>query len=79
MILSKKKIGSIIFLLYICIIENIIKKTNMDCRDLKRGDVININWGSKKRIAIFDKYDKSMGDYDALHIYIELDDVSNEL
>ena len=42
MILSKKNFGSIIFLLYICIIENIIKKTNMDCRDLKRGDIIRI-------------------------------------
>lgn len=51
----------------------------MDKKNLQRGNVININWGHKKRIAIFDKYDKSMGDYDALHIYIELDDVSNEL
>lgn len=51
----------------------------MDKKNLQRGNVININWGHKKRIAIFDKYDKSMGNYDALHIYIELDDVSNEL
>lgn len=46
----------------------------MNNTDLKRGDVIAIDWHGKQRIAIFDEF-REPGIYpvDTLHIYIELD------
>ena len=51
-----------------------MKNTN-----LKKGDVIAIAWGKHNMLAIFDKFDKTYGDCDALFIYAEMDILTNEL
>ena len=51
----------------------------MDYRDLKRGDVIVITWGKHNMLAIFDKFDKTYGNCDALFIYAEMDMLTDEL
>lgn len=46
----------------------------MNNTDLKRGDVIAIDWHGKQRIAIFNEFRKpDIYPADTLHIYIELD------
>lgn len=46
----------------------------MNNTDLKRGDVIAIDWHGKHRIAIFNEFRKpDIYPADTLHIYIELD------
>ena len=47
--------------------------------DLKQGDVIAITWGKHNTLAIFDKFDKTFGNQDGLHIYAEMDILTNEL
>ena len=51
----------------------------MDYKNLKRGDVIAITWGKHNMLAIFDKFDKTYGNCDALFIYAEMDISTNEL
>lgn len=51
----------------------------MNSTDLKRGDVIAINWGPTRRLAIFEKFDTTVGNQDGLYIYAEMDMRSNEL
>ena len=51
----------------------------MNSTDLKKGDVITINWGPTRRIAIFEKFDTTVGNQDGLYIYAEMDMRSNEL
>lgn len=51
----------------------------MDYRNLKRGDVIAITWGKHDILAIFDKFDKTYGDCDALFIYAEMDMLTDDL
>lgn len=46
----------------------------MNNTDLKRGDIIAIDWHGKQRIAIFNEFRKpDIYPADTLHIYIELD------
>lgn len=47
--------------------------------ELKRGDVIVINWNNHNVFAIFDKFDKTYGNCDALFIYAEMDMLTDEL
>ena len=47
--------------------------------ELKRGDVIAIAWGKHNRLAIFDKFDKTYGNCDALFIYAEMDMLTDDL
>lgn len=51
----------------------------MENISLKNGDVITINWGPTRRIAIFEKFDTTVGNQDGLYIYAEMDMRSNEL
>ena len=51
----------------------------MENTSLKNGDVITINWGPTRRIAIFEKFDTTVGNQDGLYIYAEMDMRSNEL
>ena len=51
----------------------------MENTNLKKGDVIAINWDGTKMLAIFDKFDTTYGNQDGLHIYAEMDMRSNEL
>jgi hypothetical protein len=51
----------------------------MNSKDLKKGDVIAINWGPTRRIAIFEKFDTTVGNQDGLYIYAEMDMRSKEL
>ena len=51
----------------------------MENTSLKNGDVITINWGPTRRIAIFEKFDTTFGNQDGLYIYAEMDMRSNEL
>lgn len=47
--------------------------------ELKNGDVIAINWGCLRRIAIFEKFDTTGCNQDRLYIYAEIDMCSKEL
>ena len=51
----------------------------MENTNLKKGDVIAINWGPTRRLAIFEKFDTTFGNQDGLYIYAEMDMRSNEL
>ena len=54
-----------------------MKNTN-----LKKGDVIAINWGDKKMLAIFEKFDTNtyiFGKQDVLFVYIEMNMSSKKL
>ena len=51
----------------------------MENTNLKKGDVIAINWDGTKMLAIFEKFDTTFGNQDGLHIYAEMDMRSNEL
>ena len=51
----------------------------MENINLKKGDVIAINWDGTKRLAIFEKFDTTFGNQDGLYIYAEIDMRSNEL
>ena len=51
----------------------------MENTNLKKGDVITINWGPTRRLAIFEKFDTTFGNQDGLYIYAEMDMRSNEL
>ena len=52
----------------------------MKYKDLKKGDVIVINWGSTtKMLAIFEKFDTTYGNQDGLYIYAEMNMSSKEL
>lgn len=37
--------------------------------ELKKGDVIAINWDGTKMLAIFEKFDTTFGNQDGLYIY----------
>ena len=80
-----KKFGGFIFLLYICITEqNKRTKQNnnyyfMENTNLKKGDVIAINWGGTKMLAIFEKFDTKFGNQNRLYIYAEMNMCSKEL
>ena len=51
----------------------------MNHTDLKRGDVIAIDWNGKQRIAIFNEFlEPGIYPTDTLHIYIELDPTVKE-
>ena len=43
----------------------------MESTNLKKGDVITINWGPTRRIAIFEKFDTTVGNQDGLWNYLE--------
>ena len=47
--------------------------------NLKKGDVIAINWGGTKMLAIFEKFDTTFGNQDGLYIYAEMNTYSKEL
>ena len=51
----------------------------MENTSLKNGDVITINWGPTRRIAIFEKFDTTVGNQDGLYIYAEMDMRSKNL
>ena len=51
----------------------------MKYKDLKKGDVIAINWGGTKMLAIFEKFDTTFGNQDGLYIYAEMNMRSKEL
>ena len=51
----------------------------MENTNLKKGDVIAINWDGTKMLAIFEKFDTTFGNQDGLYIYAEMDMRSNEL
>ena len=51
----------------------------MENTSLKNGDVITINWGPTRRIAIFEKFDTTFGNQDGLYIYAEMDMRSKNL
>lgn len=51
-----------------------MKNTN-----LKKGDVIVINWGDQKILAIFEKFDTTFGKQDELYVYVEMNMSSKEL
>ena len=51
----------------------------MKYKDLKKGDVIAINWGGTKMLAIFEKFDTTFGNQDGMYIYAEMNMRSNEL
>ena len=51
----------------------------MNSTDLKKGDVIAINWGPTRRLAIFEKFDTTVGNQDGLYIYAEMNMCSKEL
>ena len=51
----------------------------MESTSLNKGDVITINWGPTRRIAIFEKFDITIGNQDGLYIYAEMDMRSKEL
>ena len=51
----------------------------MNSTDLKKGDVIAINWGGTKMLAIFEKFDTTFGNQDGLYIYAEMNMRSKEL
>ena len=51
----------------------------MENTNLKKGDVIAINWDGTKMLAIFEKFDTTFGNRDGLYIYAEMNMRSNEL
>lgn len=54
----------------------------MNNTDLKKGDVIVINWGDKKMLAIFEKFDTNtyiFSKQDVLFVYIEMNMSSKKL
>ena len=54
----------------------------MENTNLKKGDVIVINWGDKKMLAIFEKFDTNtyiFGKQDVLFVYIEMNMSSKKL
>ena len=51
----------------------------MENTNLKKGDVITINWGPTRRLAIFEKFDTTDGNQNGLYIYAEMDMCSKEL
>ena len=51
----------------------------MENTNLKKGDVIAINWDGTKMLAIFEKFDITFGNQDGLHIYAEMNMRSKEL
>ena len=51
----------------------------MENTNLKKGDVIAINWGGTKMLAIFEKFDTTFGNQDGLYIYAEMNMRSKEL
>ena len=51
----------------------------MENTNLKKGDVIAIDWYDTKMLAIFEKFDTTFGNQDGLYIYIEMNIRSNEL
>ena len=51
----------------------------MENTNLKKGDVIAINWNSTKMLAIFEKFDTTFGNQDGLYIYAEMNMHSKDL
>ena len=51
----------------------------MENTNLKKGDVIAINWDGTKMLEIFEKFDTTFGNRDGLYIYAEMNMRSNEL
>ena len=51
----------------------------MENINLKKGDVIVINWGDQKMLAIFEKFDTTFGKQDELYVYVEMNMSSKEL
>ena len=51
----------------------------MENTNLKKGDVIAINWDGTKMLAIFEKFDTTFGNQDGLYIYAEMNMSSKEL
>ena len=51
----------------------------MENTNFKKGDVIAINWGGTKMLAIFEKFDITFGNQNGLHIYAEMNMRSKEL
>ena len=51
----------------------------MENTNLKKGDVIAINWDGTKMLAIFEKFDTTYGNQDGLYIYAEMNMRSKEL
>ena len=54
----------------------------MENANLKKGDVIVVNWGDKKMLAIFEKFDTNtyiFGKQDVLFVYTEMNMRSKEL
>ena len=51
----------------------------MENTNLKKGDVIAINWDGTKMLAIFEKFDTTFGNQDGLYIYAEMDMRSKNL
>lgn len=51
----------------------------MENTNLKKGDVIVINWVGAKMLAIFEKFDTTYGNQDGLYIYAEMSMSSKEL
>lgn len=73
----------VVFLYHIRKIKEQNKKKNnyyfMENTNLKKGDVIAINWGDIKMLAIFEKFDTTLGNQDGLYIYAEMNMRSKEL
>ena len=74
------------FFCYIFAVQKINKRTKqnnnnyfMENTNLKKGDVIAINWVGAKMLAIFEKFDTTVGNQDGLYIYAEMSMSSKEL
>lgn len=51
----------------------------MENTNLKKGDVIVMNLGDQKMLAIFEKFDTTFGKQDELYVYVEMNMCSKEL